>query len=549
MMDMNFLNLIGGPAVAADSALPGIVGQAEEAVPGEFVNLLDLAGDMEVGEFQNQDADDWMATMLQQIQSSDAKVLELEKQNSISQLGDLAKTVDPELKLEDDGDSLPDIDVLTNLKMEAITPPGLAAMINLAVPNSKIGDGKLMPKNGSEQLTVGRKNTPTGISETQLLKDWTMRGIDSQAKMPLGPGENLPTAAAVQQWAQAIASGDLKSAEIVPDEEAPVVDRSGLALSEIIAPKGEVPKPHEVLSPRGIKTDLPVEIASGVVKKNPEPQVAGEPLKPMQAAVAANTSAVKSDKPEFVAISPKTLPHVQMAERAVESRKPANQSKIQESTDPVTAKEFMLQNEMGMVDHTARLSPKTAPAVVTADRLSSVEDRRVSHHAVDFVAEKIDALKAAGGGTLRVQLDPKDMGAVMLKVSSKGGIARVEIVAEKPATAAVLMQNRAELNTRLESSGIQAQLSIDHGGMEMAARTAEPNFSPKGMNMSSFDLLSLDRSGSSEGTVSSSAVRSTSAAAGSQRSGEGMSDSWSRDERREFAREQWNSSRQNKKTA
>jgi len=253
----------------------------------------------------------------------------------------------------------------------------------------------------------------------------------------------------------------------------------------------------------------------------------------------------------FVAVRMKEFPKVASADVAVKAAPIESFAKVKIADgEAVSAREFMLGNELAMNEGSVQIAPKAQAALASAETLGTAADRRVSHQAIDFVADKIDTLRTNGGGVLRVHLDPKDLGSVMLKVSTKGGIAKVEIVAEKAETAALFTQNRADLNSKLENSGISAHVSIDQGRLSSVAN-ASPNSQmlSRANNISSYDLMAMDKSVATE-ALSSSAVRSSGASGGTQSSAEGGSgESWNRDERREFAREQRNFSRQNRKSA
>ncbi len=551
-MNMNMFNLMGfgAPAAMADAGLANPKGlQVEGAVDGEFVNLLDMAAEMEVGEFQNQSAEEWMASMLDQVQSGDSKNLDLAKQSLLVGLESLGGAT----VLGEEQDSL----VVPNASLDASALSAeMSSLLNLGMNPQQIPNANVLlqgNKSGkeivsSEQLKVGQKMPLGESSETQLLNDWAMNSLGLEAvKQKNAPAQNLPTAFAVSQWAQAVASGDMKSVEVISDEAPKVGGDLAMTGSDVLKWKAE---PSMVGSERAEKAPE----RSAILSANLAALRSVEPNKDLIIAKTADAKLMDSKaKPSaegFVAMVTKDLPQIKNGERVLGEKKLSSaQSEISMASEPVSAKEFMLKNEMGLSDQSSKLAPKTAPALVNSTNLGSVEDSRVSHQAVDFVAEKIDALRASGGGTLRVHLDPKDLGSVMLKVSSRGGVAKVEIVAEKAETAALLTQNKSDLFSRLQSSGIQTQLTVDQGHMSGANNSSSLLQAKGAAGMSSFDMMSLDRSGKTSEAQNSSAVRSAPSSSDMQAAGgEGGSDSWSRDERREFAREQWNS-RQQKKTA
>jgi flagellar hook-length control protein FliK len=356
--------------------------------------------------------------------------------------------------------------------------------------------------------------------------------------------QKLPTAFAVSQWAQAVASGDMKSVEIIPGEEIQVAGASQLAASDHLTLKGA----GEKTAPKLVEVPL---TADQIVLGSKDRSLAATSTSPKNLdSLAGAQKNSKDQNAGFVAMVPKDLPQLRGAISELEQKKSSNsKSSNSESSEPVSARDFMLSNEIGMTDHSEKLTAKVAPALVNNQKIGSVEDGRVSHQAVEFVADKVETLRASGGGVLRVHLDPKNLGSVMLKVSSKAGVAKVEIIAEKPETAALLSQSKGDLYSRLQSSGIQASLSVDQGRLSGGSGASLLSQSGRAAGLSSFDIVSLDRSGNSE-AQNSSAVKTAGSSANMQSAaGDGGGESWSRDERREFAREQQNTSRQNRKTA
>jgi len=126
------------------------------------------------------------------------------------------------------------------------------------------------------------------------------------------------------------------------------------------------------------------------------------------------------------------------SERKLDNRKPVTSGR---------ASEFMLDRMSG----NSGTALEIAPAIVTASTLGEAGDRRVSAESLNLVADRIESLKARGGGTLKVELNPSDMGAIEIRVTKVGDEVQVRLTAEKPATLEALKASSADLTAKLES--------------------------------------------------------------------------------------------------
>jgi hypothetical protein len=88
-------------------------------------------------------------------------------------------------------------------------------------------------------------------------------------------------------------------------------------------------------------------------------------------------------------------------------------------------------------------------ALLNTSSLGEPSDSRISHQSLDFVAEKIEQLKSQGGGSIRIELAPKEMGAIDVKVGMRGGVLQVQIKAENMVTQQALQASKADLQGKL----------------------------------------------------------------------------------------------------
>ncbi len=540
-MNMMMLNLmsLGAPTLAADMTAINAASEMDSMLDGnsQFVNLLDLAGDLEVGDFQSQDASLFLDKALASVEEHDMSGLRSQKLLALQNLRmDLpeGEVLEAELPVEDLFTSPAQPENLMNQ----------ASLGGLQVPK---------PTPQFPQQTIVGQRPAVAVAETALLDDWKLDRIALSTAAPRRTVDGAPTLEAVSRWSSAIASGDLKSVSIEAKEK-PLLPRAEVNPFEISdepsvvesgVPRNFERDPKSILAPelaraeKAQPAEMPTDIRTlstkGLPKSNPEKH-AGSEMLPQPQKVPSREGfqpAVfsRAEATESVAPVQKNAAFVSPRQEALDSR-------------PKSVRDFFLDSDTAMA-----AGSKSAPQMMEAPALRNVEalgepmDKRISHQAVDHVAEKIDALKAQGGGVVKVHLDPKDLGGLSLRVSMRSGVAKVEIVAEKSETAQLLKNSGSELVSRLENSGMQTQLSIEHGRTGSLQGNAGLS---KTLAMTSADLVGLEPKAPVE-NVKTEATRPLSSLSSSSgdMGGRSRGDSgFARDQRREFAREQWSFSRQ-----
>ena len=113
------------------------------------------------------------------------------------------------------------------------------------------------------------------------------------------------------------------------------------------------------------------------------------------------------------------------------------------------AGDFML----GRLDNSTQGSAKSISfesPFIDAQKVGSPEDKRVSSEALNFVGQKVQDLKNSGGGEVKVDLHPKHLGALEIRVGMVHGKMEVTISAENPDTLKALQNSSEQLKGNLE---------------------------------------------------------------------------------------------------
>ncbi len=302
---------------------------------------------------------------------------------------------------------------------------------------------------------------------------------------------------AVQAWALAIAAGDVKAVDVVAEkqfEEAKV-----FAPTEVFVPlKGTLQSPQE--NQAGLKSEALPQLTQTNVKaprvdKEVELTKAAIPSSAPEMSLAKNLN-LGSDK-GFERIVPPVVvgaeiknsesnqkPKAKMnpqfesanfkltdSEISASSSKSEIESPVRPLEKSEAASEFLLKEQTkgpkkiqvasGAEDTQAFLPAAALSVVRDAESLGEPGDKRLNPQTMGLVAEKIENLKAQGGGTLRVELAPKDLGAIEIRVTQRpSGLVMVKLSAEKISTRDALGASQSDLALRIEQSGTSARVEI-----------------------------------------------------------------------------------------
>ncbi len=335
--------------------------------------------------------------------------------------------------------------------------------------------GQMMLQKDAGNLKVGQpppqgQTAETLVSNVAPLKMMELAALAEQGTQRIPNGETLKPDA-VAAWAQAFGSNDVRRLD-VETVKAPSLVVSGVdGLPRKLQPASEMtvgPASPETQQAETLKALGEAGLFGKNEATDAKSSVRGFARDNARAPAPKNASVEAKDF--FMSrndASPKAAEAAQGARAEFVPAFPGRVAKEKVDGSSQTASDFLTQKSVDFSSSVAK--PVTdaalaAPVVVGASTLGSADDRRISPQSVQFVADKIDALKQQGGGRLLVELHPKDMGVVELRVTkTRGGELQVQILAEKPSTLSALQGSQSELKDRL-SSIAPVQLEVGTGG-------------------------------------------------------------------------------------
>ncbi len=365
-----------------------------------------------------------------------------------------------------------------------------------------------------------------GASETLSQGDWLLKteSLQQTANMHMLAEKNAsqakPDTASVQAWALALASDDVKSVSIDDPKAVKVAD----APSAMSFWKEDVLSKSEPVD--STKSRSMGDVVTQIDKKS-------EPSK--------NFEAISADKEVLKIKSRVSAP---------------KEEKVQNGSD------FLLSDANALhsaAQHASTKGPEKAGLVAVSGRLTlgEVGDNRVSPQSASFVADKIQSLKQQGGGRIRVELNPQELGSVEIHVSVKrGGLMDVQVFAERPETLKMFENSKADLVAKLGERG-SAQVDMRPmlkdmagAGASVAPRSVESSAMGQ---MSSDQILQLRNTSDVMAPLSSSMndvksmssnskmsqERSFDGGESSSRDSDARQFSFNRDEKRDRAHDQW----------
>jgi|GEM_PF-2536977 len=499
MNDITSMNNTGLMALlGANADMPGMqnLETTPQVVPGEgFQDLLGLVSDMQVADGQAPEQDDFLL--------EEASRLKFPGQNGL----DIARNAAQ----------------IQMLGQEV----GTAPRMDVGQPALKVS--------GAE--TIGAQEVLT--SKMDL-------GLQAQRQL-IQSAHTTPDGVAVAAWSSALAAGEVTAVELQatpasevlatrrPTENAVLPSSLALtaratALPEVASELGKTPAASvskTVSQIAAVRNDAPLSPIAEVAPVS-------APVAGLATAKATSATAVQPNSiPEGVVQEARQMPTATQtsrvasessAEVSIPSVRSAPKSSIRTGQD-------MLLDRMDVSVEASKQGVNAAnlraPALVGAAAMAAPEsDRRISSESVSFVAEKIETLRAQGGGQLRVELNPNGMGSIEIRVSMVRGQVQVKLAAERPETLKALQESRGDLLGRLESH--QAAATLEMSTLSEVRGQAMRSFAPQhALSESLVDLRSA------------SAERRAPEVQGSDSRDNFASGDWQRDERREQSRDRW----------
>ncbi len=283
---------------------------------------------------------------------------------------------------------------------------------------------------------IGPKADVSTLAKGIDLQQMQLNGVDLEATAKLqtlnGQKANALSEESVAAWATAIAADDLKSVKVEPDLESQ--QAQGLLARDA--------KNQKQLS------EMNLEHVSDLGEQQGVPEVAAKNLSKNQSQTGSQDQSAQSDQRSAKSSTVNEVAETRMTGSQFLLRKTAESPKAWQSAEGLR--------------QTQTFHAKEAPAAVTgAAFLATHDDSRIATQSVSFVAEKVEALKAQGGGTLKVDLKPRELGAVEIQVRyNNSGELEIKVSAERPETVKALQGSHADLMGRIEKTAKTTQLEI-----------------------------------------------------------------------------------------
>lgn len=341
----------------------------------------------------------------------------------------------------------------------------------------------------SAELTVGQKASYLS-SETVDAKDLLLdsASLSSEAQLRSVHLDNQSHALkteSVAQWASALASGDIKNV---------VVENSGrqnfdqqmkpiVTTATPVAELGSRTELHETnVSGEQLKGSSFVERREQLVLEN---SLGGDIYKDTVTDPTQKTNG-------FGAIE-------RSVNKAADSFKETASETGGLKKKSTEAKDFLLDHQVGYSRAAEKASFQEMPVFLAPASIGEPTDNRMAPDALNFMADKIESLQAQGGGRLKLELNPKELGLVEIKVSMRGGKLNVDLSAERQETLSAINNSKSQLLDKLTTVG-PANLVITPKLEPMFARQGvEIKGSNSSLTSNSQEMISLrDLSGSSQ---------------------------------------------------
>lgn len=468
--------------------------QQENAV--EFSSLLDLVSDLEIAEASDPQVSASVEEVLAAMKGRDGQQIEFAKHEAKS---------------------------LMELPTVNLDPGPLMQMGSMAQEENR--SKEVLPKDIPELLSVGRRPELTQLgAETRLEQDLSLEGMKIQTQRSK-EAQWIPDSESVAQWSAALASGDIQAVSL---EKAPKTVDPRIFARDAWNPL-EKPITPEHLQAKELLQEK-------------------EPLQSKQHIALTKVSTLRLDGAEPEVPRPKQTPVPEAVSAKAEFRQePLSVRPVEPKAEVRRAQDFMLEQAPDM---NFSLHPSLAPAATqesavlrAAQDLGMPHDPRISAQAVDFVAQKVEALQAQGGGTLRIDMAGSELGGMTLRVAKRLGQVEVSISAERADTTALLESAKSELSAKLQAKVGPSAVDVRMSG---PAETSTPSAWARSESVapsSTEQMLSLRHAGLS-GEVSAAPQRGegrleVSASSSHQTSKQMGSEGWQREERRGRAMDQW----------
>ncbi len=475
-MQTNFMNIfLGNPGMGnlpvADLSLNHPDFFPVENSTEQFQNLLDLVSDIDLADGQSPEFPETLDESLNGISDSllqDMKVSQNQSEISILQHQFASSGLNKQLPLAQ----------APNIGQRVEKPDEMNELVSNLTSMS-------VPLNEMERTAI----------------DLNRQELNRQTDKPKGE--------AVQMWAAGIATGDITSVDVMAPVAKQIPQTDPKSFEFVLgfknpgaSPQNEGLQKEPLESQRVLKDPPKVESTTQVSKAievKPVFKIQTEsPAEPVTTSTSTKNVG-SNEKPQTVQLEsfvPANPVKVETSVNQISKTEPNKELKTWESSEFLLKEQTKTAKKIEPNSAVSDLAPAAAfvakESVLGGQGKLATVDNRLSSHSVGFVAEKVQNLVDQGGGQIRVQLNPHNLGSLEIRVSMKpGGGVDVQVRAEKETTRIAFENSKGDLTQKLQQLSGQSHLEVTNLGSTKTAFEATKVLPQNEHVMSSRDLGSL----------------------------------------------------------
>ena len=347
--------------------------------------------------------------------------------------------------------------------------------------SSIVGQGLKNNNFNSETLESIQLNSKSkdAVSTVESLKDRLLMSapVVAEKVQTLDP-ESLSV------WTAALASNDIKGVEVLshPDQAASFA-KNGMMKADLERISVDQ-KQAEGIMPKGEKSDFSAnELGSHKwisERTHLQAQAKSEVVETKLPSSKNDGNQTPLSKEEGFKVSPHHKASLSNKEFSMDQKSKS-------------ASDFMLARMNGS-GNAVKIEKFESP-FIQPESIGLSQDKRISAEAMNFVGQKVQDLKAIGGGEIKIDLHPKDLGQLEIRVGMNRGKMEVTIEAEKPETLSALQNSSEQLKGKLNliaSSELKLLSKVPEKAILAQDHSVQSGTSPKLASVgSSQDMMGL----------------------------------------------------------
>lgn len=291
----------------------------------------------------------------------------------------------------------------------------------------------------------------------------------------------------VESWTLALQNGDIKSL-IVEKAQVSPGEQSIMNQAKVSSLSNDSTKLMESASGISLSSELSAEIHSNEVGGKKLLQKSDEKSDGFSALNTKELERVKSSIDDRNLTSPLSPSGFQADSKnhIVENLKGSFSGHVKAKNTVQSGADFLLEQSPASAAgvSAAAVSLKAVDLLKDKSAVGTSSDKRISSDAINFVSHHVDLLKASGGGQMKIDLHPSELGSIEITVKKDGKSMSVDIKVEKPETLKMLSEQKDMLSQTLNR---QTKTSLS---FEAKHSNSLPNTSDSSLNekISSLDL-------------------------------------------------------------